>query len=281
MQIVSHSSLGAPELNSFFPQDGYHGLTQTSFLGANSQKSTDIALVTAEGDKITISAKSSLQAEFASYDYRGRLNGGVANLQGQSLQVSAENSFSIAVDGDLSKEELKDIQKLVAKIEKLGANFFSRPLENSLAKTLELGNLDSIASFEANLSYSKQLTVAQVAKEEITDVAASTPESVDQFVDGSEASSSPIADGQTGPAVISADSVQNFIKQLLETARDSKVNEGEVAEKLPKFLAKLFKKLAKDFQFEELKLKLADHIHNKIAQGLKPATAQTPTMTAQ
>ena len=131
------------------------------------------------------------------------------------------------------------------------------------------------------MSYSKQLTVAQVAKEEITDVAASTPESVDQFVDGSEASSSPIADGQTGPAVISADSVQNFIKQLLETARDSKVNEGEVAEKLPKFLAKLFKKLAKDFQFEELKLKLADHIHNKIARGLKPATAQTPTMTAQ
>ena len=263
MQAVGTSFSRTPELNSFLARDEYRGVTQTSLLSASSRKSTDISLVTAEGDKVTISAKSALQAELVSYDYRGRLNGNEASLQGRSLQISAENSFALSVEGDLSKEELADIQNLVKKIEKLGSDFFSQPLEESLAQTLELGDLDSIASFEANLRYEQRLTAAQVVKEEIEAPAVSAPTT-----------------GQFGAPAISAEDVQNFIKKLLDEVKDSQMDEENVVDQLSTFLSKLFEKLAKEFEFDEPKLKLADHIHHKVAQGLKQLDEQSPAAAA-
>lgn len=254
MPVAGASCSLAPELNSFLSPDGYHGVTQAGFLSASSRKNTDISLVTAEGDKVTISTKSFLQAEFVGYDYRGRLNGSETSLSGRSLQVSAENSFAISVEGDLSKEELADIKTLIAKIEKLGADFFAQPLENSFRKTLELGNLDSIADFTADLRYEQQLTIARVAKEEIAAPLTS-----------STAPSAP----QIDASVISAESVKDFIKKLLDEVKKAQIDQETAAEHLPQFLAKLFKKLAKDFTLDESKLKLVDHVHQNVAQGLK------------
>jgi hypothetical protein len=263
MQVAGALFSRTPELNSFLSPEGYHGVTQASLLSASSQKSTDISLVTAEGDKVTISAKSALQAGFVGYDYRGRLHGNEVSLSGRSLQVSAENSFAISVEGNLSKEELADIKKLVAKIEKLGSEFFSQPLDDSLVKTLELGDLESISSFAANLRYEQQLTIARVAKEE--SVASSTSSPV------------PSAD-QSDSSAISENSVKSFLEKLLHEVKESQVDEEKAAEQLPLFLSKLFKKLAKEFAFDEPKLKLADHIHQKVTQGLKQSAKPEPTL---
>jgi hypothetical protein len=169
------------------------------------------------------------------------------------------------VEGDLSKEELADIKKLVAKIEKLGADFFSQPLEDSLMKTLELGDLDSIASFAANLRYEQRLTIARVAKAETETPLTSSPA---------------VNTGQIDSSAISEESVKNFIERLLDEVKDSQVDEEKAVEHLPQFLSKLFKKLAKEFAFDEPKLKLADHIHHKVAQGLKQLAEREPTLTA-
>lgn len=265
MQVAGALFSRTPELNSFLSPEGYHGVTQASLLGASSRKNTDISLVTAEGDKVTISARSALQAGFAAYDYRGRLQGNEASLSGRSFQISAENSFALSIEGELSKEELADIKKLVAKIEKLGSQFFSQPLENSLEKTLELGDLDSIASFTANLRYEQQLTIAQVTQAERE--ASSTPSTV------SDAS-------QYDASAISENSVKNFIEKLLREVKESQVDEKKAAEHLPRFLSKLFKKLAKDLDFDEPKLKLADHLHQKVAQGLEQLAEPEPTLVA-
>jgi hypothetical protein len=280
MQAVGASFPRTLELNSFFPQDGYRGVTQVGLLSASSRKSTDISLVTAEGDKVTISAQSALQAGLVSYDYRGRLNSNEASLQGRALQVSAENALAISVEGDLSKEELADIKKLVEKIEKLGADFFSRPLEDSLSRTLELSDFDSIASFEANLRYAQQLTVAQVVQEESRTPAVPLPAPSGISLDTTETTPSAPTAGQLGSATISTESVQEFIKKLLDEVKETKVDEEKAAEKLPQFLTKLFKKLAKEFEFDEPKLKLADHIQQKVAQGLKQSTEKTPILAA-
>ena len=255
----------APELNSFLSSDGYHGVTQASLLSASSRKSTDISLATAEGDKVTISAKSALHASFIGYDYRGRLNGNEVNLSGRSLQVSAENSFAISVEGDLSEEELADIEKLVAKIEKLGADFFSQPLGDSLTQTLDLGDLDSISSFAANLRHEQQLTIARVAKEEIT--APLTSSTVPNAA-------------QVDASVITEENVKDFIKRLLDEVKDAQIDKETAAKQLPQFLAQLFKKLAKDFAFDEPKLKLADHIHQQVAHGIGQLAEQEPTLAA-
>lgn len=265
----------SPERNSFLPQEGYQAVTRASVLSASLQKSTDISLLTADGDKVTISANSAFQAGFASYDFRGRLNGHEATLQGRSLNISASSSFAISVEGDLSKEELDDIKKLVGNIEKLGNDFFSRPLEDSLSQALSVGDdLDSIVSFDARLSFSQQVSLAQEVKQESQAPSATLPSNT--------ASSSNVAPASTpGTAsALSSKDVQSFVNTLLKEAQGSQVDPEKVADQLPKFLTKLFHKLAKEFDFDAPKQRLADHVHKKISEGLKDQAEQLPTQAA-
>jgi hypothetical protein len=276
MQAIGTSCAHSPGLTSFLPQEGYTGVTRASLFSASSRKSTDISLVTTEGDKVTISANSALQVGLSSYDYRGRLNGNDASLQGRALQVSSENSFAISVEGDLSKAELQDIQDLVGKIEKLGMEFFSHPLEDSLSQALSVGNdLDSIASFDAHLSFSQQLTPAREFKEETE--APSAPPSLDA---ASLQHISPSSTSSTAPALLSKD-VQPFVNKLLQEAHNSQLDPEKVADKLPKFLTKLFHRFAKEFNFDGPKQHLADHIREKTVQGLKDKPEQSPVQATE
>jgi hypothetical protein len=275
MQAIGASFSHAPELNTFLPQEGYHGVTRASLLNASSRKSTDISLVTAEGDKVTISAKSALQAGLVSYDYRGRLNGNEVSLQGRSLQISSENALAISVEGDLSKEELADIKKLVGKIEKLGSDLFSRPLDETLSRAVELGDdLDSIASFEANLSISQQLTVARQVTEEFAPAEA-PPAPAPVPTQNSTPTPEP-ANAQP----ISVGNVKSFINTLLKDSQDARGEAEKIAEKLPKFLNKFFKQLAREFDFDLPKQRLADHIQQKVGRGLKALAEHTPVAAA-
>ncbi|MBI3756605.1 MAG: hypothetical protein HY267_01370 [Deltaproteobacteria bacterium] len=240
MQAIASSVSRFFDTASAMSQGGYAGVTQTSVVSASSQKSLDIALVTAEGDKVTISGASSLQVGFGSYDYRGRLNGNEVNLRGKTLQVASENSFSLSVEGNLSKEELTDIKKLVAKIEDFGAAFFSHPLNDAPLKTLALGNdLGAIASFEANLSVAQQVTVAREVQQE------------------GEVVSAPVAPGSTSasPPVntssLATRDAKGLLETLLEAARDKHVDKEKFAEKLPMALAQLVKQLASTFSVDE------------------------------
>jgi hypothetical protein len=274
MQTIGASCDHSSKLNAFLPQDGYYGATRTRLLSTTSQKSMDIALVTAEGDKVTISAKSALQAGIASYDYRGRLNGNDVSLQGRALQVSSENSFALSVEGDLSQDELDDIQTLMGNLEKLGADFFSRPLEDSLAQVLSVGDgLDSIASFDAHLHFSRQVTMAQEVREETATT--NTPPS------GEFASSLDKNSNLNTPPPLSPKDVQSFVNKLLKEAQNSQADSEKVADKLPKFLAKLFKRFAKELNFDEPKQRLAHHVCEKVAQGLQDKPEQAPPQVVE
>lgn len=273
MQAIGTS---VPERKSFLPQEGYHAVTRASVLSASSQKSTDISLLTADGDKVTISANSAFQAGFASYDFRGRLNGHEATLQGRSLNISSSSSFAIAVEGDLSEEELDDIKKLVGNIEKLGEDFFSRPLADSLSQALSVGeDLDSIVSFEARFSFSQQVSVAHEVKQEREAPSATLPSNT-----ASSRNAAPASTSDTVPA-LSLKDVQSFVNKLLKETHNSQVEPEKVADKLPQLLTKLFQRFAKEFDFDEPKRHLADKIHEKVSRSLRDSSEQPPAGALQ
>jgi len=272
MQAVAASSSCLPELHSFVSQEGYAGVIRTNLLSVSSRRSTDISLMTAEGDKVTISAQSAFQAGLVSYDYRGRLNSHEVSLQGGTLQVASENSLAIAVEGDLSQEERSEIKKLVAKLEKLGADFFSQPLGDSLVETLDVGDFASIAGFAARMSDEQQVTVAQQLKEEFATPGDSSPAAPEQIAvssslnasaAASSAFSAPEAEGADAQ-VIFADSVRKFVNTVLDAIKDIKLDGEKITEKASRLLAQLFKKLSKELRFDEARQKLADHIHDTL-----------------
>lgn len=106
---------------------GWHGLsmprqqtTASVCTRAISETRTqaDISLMTAEGDKVTLSVSSLLQAAYASYDARGRLAGQQLGFQADAWQLATSHQTAIGVEGALNDAERADINHL---LETLGA----------------------------------------------------------------------------------------------------------------------------------------------------------------
>ncbi len=103
------------------------------------------SLQTAEGDRLTISARGSfaLASDF--------------ETQGSNFELTASGSsvqrFAISVDGDLNDEERGAIVELLGKVDKLASQFFAGDLDKAFAQAQNLGyDSRQIAAFSLNLS---------------------------------------------------------------------------------------------------------------------------------
>jgi hypothetical protein len=110
-------------------------------------------LTTQEGDKVSIRASSSLGISVsAGRDAKG--------LYGNASQSSA-SSFELSIEGDLNESELKAINQLLGRVDKLAGQFYAGNLDKVFDKALNLGYDDQqIASYSLNLS---QVQIQQVA----------------------------------------------------------------------------------------------------------------------
>lgn len=110
-------------------------------------------LTTQEGDKISIRASSSLGVSVsAGRDAKG--------IYGNASQSSA-SSFELSIEGDLNESELKAINQLLGRVDKLAGQFYAGNLDKVFDKALSLGYDDQqIASYSLNLS---QVQIQQVA----------------------------------------------------------------------------------------------------------------------
>ncbi len=116
----------------------------------------DIMLVTKEGDKVTLSADSSFEAAYATYDNQARINGAYAESRGRLSSVNIEREIAISVEGDLNDEEKKEIKRVLSGIFKMMKNFFSGQSGNptlSAVKDIDLVTLSNVeAKFEVTKS---------------------------------------------------------------------------------------------------------------------------------
>ena len=88
------------------PTERAAGTTTATAAAFHEQRSAELDFTTADGDTVTISASSTRDVAYASYDRKGQVSG-------TAVQASGEDTLSIQVDGSLDKEELRDIQKVL------------------------------------------------------------------------------------------------------------------------------------------------------------------------
>lgn len=209
-------------------QPQYAGSTRVGALSASSEQRLNLSLVTAEGDKVTISSACSRQLDVGTYDYQGRVQGNVGTLHGSLVQASTEDSFSIAVEGNLNTEEVNDIKKLVAQLGQIGADLFSQPVnDNSLAPLAFGDDLNSIASFDATVSAFQQITVAEERQQEnVSELEPSAPQ----------------AGAVATPQFTAQDTVED-VKNLVHTLLHPGTDNGDT-EKLPAALLRLLRRFS-------------------------------------
>lgn len=109
-------------------------------------------LTTKEGDKVSIRASSSMGVSVAA----GRDSKGAYLDASQS----SEEKFSFSVEGDLNENELKAINDLLGRVDKLAGQFYAGNLDEAFDKAVNLGyDEQQITEYSLNLS---QVQIQQV-----------------------------------------------------------------------------------------------------------------------
>jgi hypothetical protein len=153
-----------------------YNAVQLSRITASSQESKDITIFTDEGDKVTISYDHETQASYANLKalaYRGDFaaseNQAVARemltrIQGENFQFEDSRNLTIAVDGDLNKQELADIKKAIAGIDEIMTDLLhGGDISEAMADAAEIRDLETIAGLEANYRYEKTVVIEKYA----------------------------------------------------------------------------------------------------------------------
>jgi len=189
-------------------------------------------IVTKEGDKVTLSGSSRFELGLTTYNASGRIQGADVNAQGQSLSLSSSRELSISVEGDLSEEELRDIRKLVRTTERLARDFARGDLDAVAKDTRKLSGLDSLASFQGEISISQSLSVAQLQQSVVATPA--NPSAISTQADSTG----------TPPTVGVAAATPSTPDQLVSAIRGEIQKSGIDPKKLIKPFEGLFSRLA-------------------------------------
>lgn len=245
MNTIGHS----PLYTRAYSASGDAQISQSTRATLDARANAEISLVTADGDKVTLSASSALLATYSTYDYLGRLDGRTLAARGEKLQIAGTGAYTVTIEGELDQEELADINKLLDTIEAATSDVLSGNPEGLLKSFAELGKLDSIATFQAALNYSRS------ASAERTTNIASTSEAASDNATETAFTKSP-----TEPR-----STRRFLNRLAQIARH--LEDENHLDKTPKRFMQLLKKLANNLHLDEREQRLADRIaaeHSKL-----------------
>ncbi len=200
-------------------------ISKSESLTVDHQKSKNISIRTSEGDVVTISSSEKLHTGYYSYQDVTSGNGNLSYQEGKQIEFSAEKAFSLSVEGDLSKEEIKDIKKSLKLIDKIIKGFQSGNIEKVLKSVSKFEKLDTIAGLEAamqqvsSVSYEQQSTYQTVGDGELaqnTQTAAidspTTPVTQDNLVAAGE---------NPDPDVTGADTNNHNTQESVNTTTDN------------------------------------------------------------
>jgi len=181
MNSITPYSFASPASSNFREAYQSYAELQVARLSISETQSKDITIFTDEGDKVTISSNQQSHAQYLTYEGLARKRGSgdyqgyaiarksLAMFQGERFEFENSSSISISVDGDLNKQELKDIKKAIKGIDKIMTDLlYGGDMVKAIAKAIEIRELDTISGLEANYQYEKEIMVEQTSIKEAT-----------------------------------------------------------------------------------------------------------------
>jgi hypothetical protein len=248
MAAVTTAFPHAPDLRSFLPPRERPSASILIRVHAEARTNADIAITTAEGDQVRLSASTVLQAAYTSYDAQGRLTGQDLAVHATAAQSVTSEETAITVAGDLSDEELADVHSLLENLGSIAADFLAGDVNDAVMRALDLGELDTLTNFDASFEYVQHVRVEQqyTVQEHLENTPASTE--------------TPGASAQKGP-----NSIERFLDSMMQVAEASQIDPETLAAALPKFTDRLMHTLINQYGADAPKTKLAKHVLTKLA----------------
>ncbi len=234
--------------------------TQQFQARAETSTTSQLSFLTAEGDRVSISAGSESRFSFDSYTAQGLADGQAVDIRNQQSTTSLRSDFSLLVEGDLNEQELADIEAFIQTAENLFNNLRSGNVDEAAETALSLGELESLST--AALFFRQETTVSVAAR---STVLAAQGNETSQPSQGRE-----FAAGQ-GP------SIENFLERIRKTQEQFQINPDTLATRLPTLLSTLIDSLDQPNSQEETQESLFDQIRNEFLKSLLQPTKNLKT----
>ena len=191
-------------------------------LNASTETHTDLSVITAGGDRVTLSAESLLRASYAELNSQSTEQQYRLDLHGTDAQVQFGNSIDVSVQGQLDQQEKADLQLLVGKLEKVVKQFLAGDGEGALSNVLKIGDLGTVASFQLHVQQSEQIVFTHEQQ--------SSADAVPAF---------PRHSASTGDQA----NLPGLVKQIVDTIHDTTIDTKKLLAYLPHLLKQLFESL--------------------------------------
>jgi hypothetical protein len=160
MQAISSASSLPLEAGLYLPTSASRSSDLTR-LKASSETHTDVSVVTAAGDRITLSAESLFRASSVALNYHSTDQGSSLDLHRTASAAQIRNSIELSVQGQLDPQEEADIGQLIEKLAKVVSNFLGGDIKGAISKALKIGDLGTVASFQLNVQKSEEIAISQ------------------------------------------------------------------------------------------------------------------------
>lgn len=140
---------------------------------ASQSLSAGLTIQTKDGDLVTLNSASYFGYDALMYDSEGKIESPNANFlvkQSHSeVTLSSGESFSFMVVGDLSEQELADIEDIIKGIDEIIAEMAQGDMEEAVELAMGMGSYDTVSMYAADISYERnfQATAEIAAAEKI------------------------------------------------------------------------------------------------------------------
>lgn len=223
-------------------------------LSSCQQRNTDITIMTAEGDRVTLSADSERQVTYSTYSgLAGGLNT-MAQFQGRGYSMEVNQGLSITIEGNLSKEEFQDIKKSIRMIDKIIREALSGNSDHALTIIQDVNSMESIAHFSASVEIQNALTFTQQAILETQ-----TPDSEPANETGSARDSLP------------PDRFDRMIDRIMDALKNHEAGNRKLIRPLNKYFSKLLKGISEKHEGSDKKgkMEMVHRIHSEILERME------------
>ena len=242
----------------FAKNGAYFSGVHVSNLSTYQQKNTDITIMTAEGDKVTLSANSQQEASYLTYSSLVRRGSEMTQVQGKSYSMEVNQDLSITIEGDLNEEELRDIQESIKAIDKVMQATLSGNMDEAFFMTQSISDMDTISGFSANLEIETGISFVQQTAVETQTAVPEPPKGIDTILNS-----------------LSREPSEDSIEKMMQVQKHRGFRNRKLIKPLRKYFSKLFEGIPEKYKGAEKyeKLGLAHRLRSEILDHLEKKEA--------
>ncbi len=141
--------------SGFAATDGYSlNAARVSQTAVSVEKNTDITIMTEQGDRVTLSVEAGFQSSYTTYSGLAANHTGYAEIRGKHFAFDLSLEQSIRVEGDLNEQEIKDIKKVLKRLDRIIHKFLDGRSDKVAKKVgMLLKNMKTTDSVEARFAF--------------------------------------------------------------------------------------------------------------------------------